>query len=83
VSLVVDIIKLPFKAAKKGVDVASQQVKKQLPEQPEKENLKQYFIFDMSSLLTSYGFKIDDAIKISQDFYNLNKDKIRDVLAIF
>jgi hypothetical protein len=81
-SLIVDIIKFPFRAVKKGTDVVTKEVKKQIPIPAEKEALKQSFVMDMSSILTSYGFTVDESIKFSQDFYNSNKEKIRDVLGL-
>ena len=48
----------------------------------EDEALKHDFILNMTDFLMSYGFKPEEAMKLSKEFYNKHKNKIRDVLAI-
>lgn len=44
----------------------------------EMERLKSDAIMSMSDLLVSYGFKPEDAIKESTNFWNKHKKKLRD-----
>jgi len=47
----------------------------------EEERLKREAIMDMSDLLVSYGFNVEDAIKTSTDFWDKHKKKLKEAVA--
>jgi len=47
----------------------------------EDERFKREAIMDLSDLLVSYGFSVEDAIKTSTDFWQKHRKKLKEAVA--
>lgn len=46
----------------------------------ENNDIKEYFVDDMSQFLMDWGFDTKESVKIAEEFYERHKNKIKEIL---